>query len=192
MFDTATLTISGNVVADPRVSGHATDPERVTFRVVSNRRRRDPETGEWKQVGEYGMNVVCWRKLARGVAQALRKGDPVLVQGRVSERKYVDESQQPHWMTELTAEFVGHDLSQGTAGRFTRFTHVDSVQARAESATAGGDGFDAAGSGFDGAGGSDEPNDESQFGSDDFAPTQDFDDVTVDAFDSAEPVAAGF
>lgn len=187
MFDTATLTISGNVVADPRVSGHATDPERVTFRVVSNRRRRDPETGEWKQVGEYGMNVVCWRKLARGVAQALRKGDPILVQGRVSERKYLDENQQPHWMTELTAEFVGHDLSQGTAGRFTRFTHVDSAQARAESAAGGGDGFGEAG-----AEGPVDPGDESQLGSGDFAPTGDFDDVTVDAFESAESVAAGF
>lgn len=181
MFDTATLTISGNVVSDPKVSGHASEPDRVTFRVVSNRRRRDPETGDWKQVSEFGMNIVCWRKLARGVAQSLRKGDPVLVQGRLSDRKFVGDDEQTHWMTELTADFVGHDLSQGTAGRFSRFTRVDAAQSRADAA----DG-DGAAADFDA------PRGDGDFGAADFAPTGGFDDVTADAFESAEPVSAGF
>lgn len=181
MYDTAILTIAGNVVADPRVTGSAANPDRVTFRVVSNHRRRDPATGEWKQVGEIGMNVVCWRKLARGVAQALRRGDPVLVQGRMTERKYLDDDQQEHWHTELTADFVGHDLSQGYAERFSRFTQIDAALARAAGGTQGDDSGDAAGE-----------SGEEPFGSDDVAPAGGFDDVVGDAFEPPEPVAAVF
>lgn len=125
MFDTALLTIRGNVVADPRVDGPEDNPDRVTFRVVSNRRERDPQTGEWKQVGEYGMNVVCWRRLARGVAGAVRRGDPVLVRGRVTERRYLGADGEQHYRTEVTADFVGHDLSQGVVTEFSRFTQLD-------------------------------------------------------------------
>jgi single-strand DNA-binding protein len=183
MFDTAVLTIAGNVVADPKVSGSATNPDRVTFRVVSNRRRRDPETGEWKQLGEFGMNVVCWRKLARGVAQALRRGDPVLVQGRMKERKYTDDNQQTRWVTELTADFVGHDLSQGYASRFSRFTQIDAATARADATGAA---SDTAGDDADSAAVDD--GDESF----DFAPTDGFDDVVAEAFDTPETADAAF
>lgn len=125
MFDTALLTIRGNVVADPKVDGPGDNPDRVTFRVVSNRRERDPQTGEWKQVGEYGMNVVCWRRLARGVAAGVHRGDPVLVRGRVTERRYTGADGEQHYRTEVTADFVGHDLSQGVSSSFARFTALD-------------------------------------------------------------------
>ncbi len=180
MYETAVLTVAGNVVADPKVSGSAASPDRVTFRVVSNRRRRDPETGEWKQVGEFGINVVCWRRLARGVAQALRRGDPVVVQGRVTERKYTDENQQAHWLTELTADFVGHDLSQGYAERFSRFTQIDAGIVRTTADDAGGAGGDESGGGGDA----------DPFDGGDGATTDGFDDVVAGAFDAPEPVAA--
>ena len=125
MFDAALWAIRGNVVADPRVGGAGDNPDRVTFRVVSNRRERDPQTGEWKQVGEYGMNVVCWRRLARGVAAGVHRGDPVLVRGRITERRYTGADGEQHYRTEVTADFVGHDLSQGVAARFSRFTAMD-------------------------------------------------------------------
>lgn len=128
MFDTATLTLVGNVVAEPKVNGPVDSPDRVTFRVVANRRQRDPETGEWKQIDEFGMNVVCWRRLARGVANVVHVGDPVLVQGRLSERKYVSKDGETRWHTEVTADFVGHDLSQGYGSRFNRFRQIDNVQ----------------------------------------------------------------
>lgn len=184
MFDTAVLTIAGNVVADPKVSGSATNPDRVTFRVVSNRRRRDPETGDWKQLGEFGVNVVCWRKLARGVAQALRRGDPVLVQGRMTERRYVDDNEQVHWLSELTADFVGHDLSQGYAERFSRFTQIDAGQARSNAGDAATNSAaaDAGADAAEGGGGE----------SFDLAPTDGFDDVVAQAFDTPETADAVF
>lgn len=125
MFDSATLTISGNVVANPVITGVASNPDRVGFRVVSNWRRRNPVTREWEQAGEYGINVVCWRKLARGVANSVRRGDPVLVTGRLVERQFEGKDGQMRWYTEVIADFVGLDLSQGINGPFTRFTRLD-------------------------------------------------------------------
>lgn len=125
MFDTATVTIAGNVVADPRISGLPDNPDRVNFRVVSTRRRRDPDSGAWVDAGEYGVNVVCWRNLARGVARSLRRGDPVLVIGRIAEREYSGDDGARRWYTELTADFVGHDLAKGASQQFYRFSRLD-------------------------------------------------------------------
>lgn len=163
MIDTAVLTISGNVVANPRVTGDVDNPDRVGFRVVSNRRKRDPQTGEWSDADEFGINVVCWRRLARGVAYSIHKGDPVLVRGRISSHDYQDKDGTRKWMTEVTADFVGHDLSQGEA-RFHRFNKLERPTTGDEAATgsdaAVGDGTaddaapDAAGAQPDGFGGS--------------------------------------
>ena len=186
MFDSATLTICGNVVADPRVTGLGDSPDRVSFRVIANRRRRDPQTGQWVSAGEYGMNVVCWRKLARGVAQCIHKGDPVLVIGRMSERQYTGSDGQVHWHTEVTADFVGPDLSQGIAGRFTRFTQLDRLSERDLAVGEAGTGS-ADLTGSDGANEAEEPTDEIDFAaSDDFVPAD------VDAFEVSEPEPAVF
>ncbi|HET8588083.1 MAG TPA: single-stranded DNA-binding protein [Nakamurella sp.] len=126
MLDTSTVTIAGNVVADPRISGQPDNPDRVNFRVVANRRRRDPESGAWVDAGEFGVNVVCWRALARGAGRSLRRGDPVLVIGRIAEREYQGEDGNRRWFTEVTADFIGHDLSKGTA-QFYRFSRLDRV-----------------------------------------------------------------
>lgn len=122
MFDTSTVTIAGNVVADPRISGLPDNPERVTFRVVANRRRKDPATDTWVDAGEFGINVVCWRSLARGVAQSVRRGDPVLVMGRIGERSYEVDGVR-RWITEVTADFIGHDLAKGYC-QYYRFSRM--------------------------------------------------------------------
>lgn len=137
MFDSATLTISGNVVANPVITGTANEPDRVTFRVVSNRRRRNPTSGDWEQVGEFGVNVVCWRKLARGAAHSLRRGDPVVVIGRMVERQYDNKEGEKRWRTEVVADFIGHDLAYGISGPFTRFTKLDRLLEAGDSAEAG-------------------------------------------------------
>ncbi len=179
MFDTATLTISGNVVADPRISGSPDDPDRVNFRVVSNRRRRDPETGEWTDAGEYGVNVVCWRRLARGVAQTVRRGDPVLVTGRIFQHEYQGSDGSRRWMTEVTADFVGYDLSKG-AGRFYRFSRLDRVNGRDDDAPS------APTSGEAPAASAGSPIDDGEQGAPDG-----FDAVPVDAFGREEPLLSG-
>ena len=54
-------------------------------------RRQDRATGEWVDTNTSYATVVCWRKLATNAAECLRKGDPVMVRGRLSVREYDDK-----------------------------------------------------------------------------------------------------
>lgn len=119
-MDVSTVTVLGNVAAEPRISvGEEQQVDRVNFRVVATQRRLDRETNTWVEAGEYGVNVVCWRALARGVAGSLHLGDPVLVVGRIAERHY-EAGGEKRYTTDVTASFVGHDLSKGRS-TFKRF-----------------------------------------------------------------------
>ena len=124
MRNTTQMMIVGNVVADPRIFGSRGNPDRVTFRVIANRRRRDALTGEWFDEEPYAINVVCWRSLARGVALSIRRGDPVCVSGRVARSRFTGEDGEQRWRTEIVADLIGLDLGRGYAYPFVRFTQM--------------------------------------------------------------------
>lgn len=137
-MDVSTVTVLGNVAAEPRISvGEGQQVDRVSFRVVATQRRLDRETNTWVEAGEYGVNVVCWRALARGVAGSLHLGDPVLVVGRISERHY-ESGGEKRYTTDVTASFVGHDLSKGRS-TFKRFPRTGSATPVGGSPGGGGD-----------------------------------------------------
>lgn len=112
------ITVVGNVVDEvvnkPTTSGLS----RVSFRVASTQRRRDRESGQWVDGHKFFVNITFWREFAENVATSVRKGDPVIVSGRIFSRQYVrDESN--HVAYELDPEAIGHDLARGTAA-FTK------------------------------------------------------------------------
>ena len=135
-MDVSTVTVLGNVTAEPKVNwGEGELPDRVSFRVVANQRRFDRQTETWVEAGEYSVNVVCWRQLARGVAGSVHQGDPVLVVGRINERQYEVDGVR-RFSTEVTASFVGHDLNRGRSD-FRRFRR-EAVPADAADGSAAG------------------------------------------------------
>jgi single-strand DNA-binding protein len=73
------------------------------------------ETGEWSESPTSFLTVICWRKLADNVRICLRKGEPVLVRGRLQVRRYEDKDGAPRIAVELDASSVGHDLARGVA-----------------------------------------------------------------------------
>lgn len=119
----AVVQVFGNVVAPPKISLENEGRERVSLRVVSTERKRDAESGEWSDGDEFGVNVVCWRALARGVSQSVFRGDPVVVIGKIFTRNYQLDGESKT-ATEIRATYVGHDLSKGTS-TFRRTPKVD-------------------------------------------------------------------
>jgi single-strand DNA-binding protein len=110
----AVLTIIGNVVDEPRMrltkNGHAV----TNFRVASTSRRYDREQEQYVDNTTLFFTVTCWRAMAENVAQSVKKGQPVVVHGRLYSREYtVNEVVRVSY--ELEANSVGHDLSRGTA-----------------------------------------------------------------------------
>ena len=112
------ITIVGNVVDDvankPTMSGLS----RTSFRVASTQRRKDSSTGQWIDGHKFFVNVTFWREAAENVALSLKKGDPVVVTGRIFSRQYVKDEAN-HVAYEVEPEAIGHDLSRGTSS-FTK------------------------------------------------------------------------
>ena len=63
--------------------------------------------------------VTAWRALADNCARSLRRGDPVVVHGRLSAQTWTSSAGIEVTSFEVDAIFVGHDLNRGV-GQFTR------------------------------------------------------------------------
>src|ERR1700710_1003577 len=120
------LTISGNVVDEPKLRKTTTNGVTVlSFRVASTSRRMDPETGLWGDRDTLFVNVTCWRSLGTNVAEPVFKAQPVVVHGRFYSRQYVkDEVNRISY--EVDAISVGHDMARGTS-YFKKTTHEQAL-----------------------------------------------------------------
>jgi len=108
-----TVTIVGRVINVPEYRHTANDVEIAKFRMASNERRYDKESGTWVDGDTLYVNVTCWRRLAFGVHACIDKGDPVVVTGRLYTRGFEVDGQRRS-MTELDATSIGPDLARCT------------------------------------------------------------------------------
>jgi single-strand DNA-binding protein len=108
----STISIVGNVVDEvvnkPTMSGLS----KVQFRVASTQRRFDREAGQWVDGHKLFVSVTFWREFAENVVASLKKGDPIIVHGKMYSRQYVkDETNRVSY--EIEPESIGHDLARG-------------------------------------------------------------------------------
>jgi len=134
MTNDANIDFAGFVVNEPSFTRLASGASKVTLRIAYTERRFNRETGDWGDGPTSFVNVLCWRTLADNVAMCLRKGEPVVVRGRMRIREYEDKDGSPRSITEVEASQVGHDLSRGVA-HFSR-TRRAAGETAAESAGA--------------------------------------------------------
>lgn len=109
-----TVTIIGNVVDHPRMRHTDKGTDVASFRVGSTARRMDKESSQWVDGPRLFVSVSCWRQLALNVVDSLRRGDPIVVSGRLSTKEYEKDGQKRSSL-ELEATAVGHDLARGTS-----------------------------------------------------------------------------
>ncbi len=109
-----TITVVGNLTKDPILKFVTTGKAVVNFTVASNHGWRDRETQAWMEGGTSFFKIECWDLMAENVADSLRKGDPVIVVGRLERRTYELEG-QPRESWEIRAETVGPDLRRRSA-----------------------------------------------------------------------------
>jgi single-strand DNA-binding protein len=114
MINETTVTVVGNLVDDPKLRTTESGLDVAGFRIASTARRFDAQTGRHVDAGSLFLSVTCWRSLAGNVAQSLRKGDPVLVTGKLSTRTF-EKDGQSRSVVEMEAFAVGPDLARGTA-----------------------------------------------------------------------------
>jgi single-strand DNA-binding protein len=115
MINDANIDLAGFVASEPSFKLLDNGTSTAKLRVAYTERRFNRETGEWGDGPTSFVTVLCWRTLADNVAVCLRKGEPVLVRGRLRVREYQDTEGRPRAVTEVDASSIGHDLSRGVA-----------------------------------------------------------------------------
>jgi single-strand DNA-binding protein len=115
MFNEAHISLSGYVASQPYYKETRTGVPSLTMRVAWTPRRMDRVTGEWVDADTSFLSVNCYRKLAENAATCVRKGDPVVIRGRVSVRDFEDKKGRQRTSVDVDAISVGHDLGRGVA-----------------------------------------------------------------------------
>jgi len=115
----AHITVAGNVGGDVvwrEVENY--EGGKAMFRVaVTPRVRRG---GVWGDGTTTWYRVTCWRYLAARVRESIRKGDAVVVRGRLLSDRWTDVHGIERDSFDIEADWVGHDLRCGR----TAFTRV--------------------------------------------------------------------
>ena len=121
MFNEAHVSLAGYVAGEPSYQkiGESQIPK-LTLRVSWTNRRRDSATGEWVDGNRSFVNVICWRQLAENVSTCLRRGDPVVVRGRLDVRSFTGRDGQRRTVVDVDASAVGPDLNRGVVSGFRR------------------------------------------------------------------------
>lgn len=109
------VTVQGNLTADPVPTTTASGASLVKIRVASNSRRLDKQTGEYRDLDPMFIDVACWRNLGGHVLATLRKGDSVVVHGKLLYREYDDTKGIHRTQFQIDALVVGPDLNRCAA-----------------------------------------------------------------------------
>jgi single-strand DNA-binding protein len=123
-----TITLVGNLTADPDLRFTASGVAVAGFTVASTPRTFDRQSGEWKDADTLFLRCTLWRQPAENTAETLTKGTRVIVTGRLKQRTYDTRDGQTRTVTEIDVDDIGPSLRYATA-RITRTPKTTSAGA---------------------------------------------------------------
>lgn len=100
--------ILGNLARDPELRFTKTGRAVATFTVAATNTYIDSATNETKEQTAF-INCVAWGKIGEAVGNC-KKGERLLVNGRIQTRSYDTQDGQKRYVTEVVADFVGVSL----------------------------------------------------------------------------------
>lgn len=111
MSGETTLTIVGNLTADPELRFTRNGTPVVSFTVASTSSVYDRSQGDWREGKTIFMRCSAWKDLAENVAESLRKGMRVVVCGVLEQDSWEDSrtGEQRQAMS-MTVQEVGASL----------------------------------------------------------------------------------
>jgi len=83
----------------------------VRFTLAFDRSFKD-DTGTWQKVANF-IEVVAWSKWAESLSNQAHKGSPLIVEGRLETRTYVDSNNVNRKVVEIIAEYIKKPRAEG-------------------------------------------------------------------------------
>jgi single-strand DNA-binding protein len=105
-----TTTVTGNLTADPELRFTPGGSAVCNFTVASTPRTYDKAKGEWTDGEAFFMRCTIWRQPAENIAESLKRGDRVIVTGRLKQRSFETREGEKRTVVELDAYEVGASL----------------------------------------------------------------------------------
>ena len=110
MADYNHIMLVGRPTAAPETKTVGEDRKLTTFTLAGNRPYKDKDG---KSVSDF-FHIASWGKLAEVIGEYVKKGEDVLVDGRIQSRSY-EQNNETKWITEIVAEnvtFLRHKNAQ--------------------------------------------------------------------------------
>ena len=128
---TDSITVTGVVGSDPRLHVTTQGLAITSFRLASTRRYFDRAKGTWEDGDTNWYTISGFRQLAHNTVVSVRKGERVVVHGRLRLRAW-ESGEKSGTAIEIEADSIGHDLAWGTTNltkvRIARETASDDEQ----------------------------------------------------------------
>ncbi|MCP2168902.1 single-stranded DNA-binding protein [Goodfellowiella coeruleoviolacea] len=115
MAGETTITVVGNLTADPELRFTQSGAAVATFTVASTPRTFDRQSGEWKDGEALFLRCNVWRQAAENVAESLTRGARVIVSGRLRQRSFETKEGEKRTVVELEVDEIGPSLRYATA-----------------------------------------------------------------------------
>ncbi len=115
MAGETTITVVGNLTADPELRFTQSGAAVASFTVASTPRTFDKTSGEWKDGEALFLRCNVWRQVAENVAESLTRGSRVLVSGRLRQRSFETKEGEKRTVVELEVDEIGPSLRYATA-----------------------------------------------------------------------------
>jgi single-strand DNA-binding protein len=106
--------IAGNLTRDPELKALPSGISVTSFSVATNRVWKDQD-GNKKEQADYH-NIVVFGRQAETAAQYLKKGQTVLVEGRIQTRSWDADDGSKRYRTEIVADKVQFGPKAGAGG----------------------------------------------------------------------------
>jgi len=110
-----TITVVGNLTADPELRFTPSGAAVANFTVASTPRIYDRQSGEWKDGEALFLRCNIWREAAENVAESLTRGSRVIVTGRLKQRSFETREGEKRTVVEVEVEEIGPSLKYATA-----------------------------------------------------------------------------
>lgn len=115
MAGETTLTVIGNLTADPELRFTPSGVAVASFTVASTPRTFDRQANEWRDGETLFLRCSVWREVAENVAESLTKGMRVIVRGRLESRSYKTREGDNRTSMEMQVDEVGPSLRYAKA-----------------------------------------------------------------------------